>query len=69
VTFETLRRRHGLDELDLLVVDTEGHDAAIVGQLDGADVHPRLIVYEHCLLSADDRLRPRMPAVYLRDLG
>jgi FkbM family methyltransferase len=105
VTLQTLRRRHGLDDLDLMVVDTEGHDATILRQLDAAGVHPRLIVYEHCLLSAEDRelcrgllgrmgyelmeehfdtwcldtaiddpvteawrrLRPRIPAFYLRD--
>jgi FkbM family methyltransferase len=105
VSLETLCRRRGLDEVDLMVVDTEGHDAVIVSQLEAAGLHPRLLVYEHCLLGAEERdrcqallrrlgyelmeehfdtwcldtaiedpvtsawrrLRPRMPAFYLRD--
>jgi FkbM family methyltransferase len=55
LTFESLCRRHGVDEVDLLVIDTEGYDWRILSSIDLGSRHPRLIVYEHFHLSAADR--------------
>jgi hypothetical protein len=40
---------------DLLQIDTEGYDAAILRMIDPARFRPRLIKYEHKSLSADER--------------
>ena len=47
MTFESLCGKHGIDELDLLVIDTEGYDWEIVRNLDLEARRPRLLVYEH----------------------
>jgi FkbM family methyltransferase len=53
--FATLCARHGLDRVDLLVVDTEGYDWEIIRSIDLAAHRPRLVVYEHFHLSGEDR--------------
>jgi len=55
LTLDSLLRKHDLERVDLLVVDTEGHDYEIVRQVDLERDRPRLIVYEHCLLAEADR--------------
>ena len=55
LSFDSLCEKHGLERLDLLVVDAEGHDYEILKAADLAARRPRLIVYEHGLLSARDR--------------
>jgi FkbM family methyltransferase len=55
LSFETLCARHGLDALDLLLVDTEGHDWEILRHIDFARHRPRLVVYEHFHLVPEDR--------------
>jgi FkbM family methyltransferase len=55
LTFESLCRRHGVSEVDLLVIDTEGYDWRILAGIDLDTHRPRLIVYEHYHLSAADR--------------
>lgn len=55
LTFESLCRRHGVDEVDLLVIDTEGYDWRILSSIDLGSLRPRLIVYEHFHLSPSDR--------------
>ncbi len=47
ITFRTLFERHGVRHLDLLSIDTEGHDYEILKQLDFNALKPRMIVYEH----------------------
>jgi FkbM family methyltransferase len=66
LTFESLCRRHGVSQLDLVLVDTEGYDFEIVRSIDLEARHPRLLVYEHFHLSADDRERC---ARHVRDQG
>ena len=59
VTFDGL----GLERLDLLVVDTEGHDWEILRHAPLERLRPRLIVYEHFHLQpARPRRRPRPSA-------
>jgi FkbM family methyltransferase len=47
LTFDSLCRKHGIEQLDLLVVDTEGHDFEVLSGVDFAALRPRLVVYEH----------------------
>ncbi len=47
ITFQTLFRKHGVREIDLLSIDTEGHDYEIIQTLDFNTLKPRMIVYEH----------------------
>lgn len=43
--------RHGITEIDLLQIDTEGYDAVVLETLDLDRTRPRLIHYEHRHLS------------------
>ncbi len=59
MTFESLCTKHGLDGIDLLMVDTEGHDWVVIQGID-LDVHlPVLLVYEHQHLDDSDRAECR----------
>lgn len=64
LTFASLCARHRLDGLDLLLIDTEGHDARILEQVDLAALAPRLVIYEHFHLAGGERAacRARMEA-------
>ena len=55
LTFESLCRKHGVEQLDLMLIDTEGYDAQILRSVDLAARHPRLLVYEHYHLSPEQR--------------
>lgn len=63
---ESLCRKHGVERLDLLKVDIEGHDHEVVTQLGSSGHRPRVVAYEHALLTAP--LRERCRAI-MRDLG
>jgi len=47
ITFETLVRRHDVKKIDLLHVDTEGYDFAIIKQVDFDRFRPAIVIYEH----------------------
>nr|AYC79424.1 hypothetical protein [uncultured bacterium] len=66
LTLASLCRRHGVDRVDLLLIDTEGYDWEILRHVDFATIHPRLVVYEHFHLSAEDRHAAR---AHLEDAG
>lgn len=53
VTFATLT--YGVADIDVLHVDTEGHDARILAQVDFDRWTLRAVLYEHRHLSASDR--------------
>jgi FkbM family methyltransferase len=55
LSFESQCRRHHVERLDLLVVDTEGYDFEILKRIDFSAHSTRLLVYEHGLLSSRDR--------------
>ena len=55
LTFSSLLSRYGATEVDLVLVDTEGHDWVVLRGIDLEAVRPRLLVYEHFHLSVDDR--------------
>ena len=51
----TLLARHGIEHLDLLVIDTEGWDWRILRQFDLGALRPELILYEHQHLGEEER--------------
>ena len=55
LTFEALCERNSVERIDLLAIDTEGSDAAILRQADIEARRPRLILYEHYHLSPAER--------------
>jgi FkbM family methyltransferase len=55
MTFESLCRKHGLAKIDILMVDTEGHDWKVLQGVDMNAHRPRLLIYEHQHLSDGDR--------------
>jgi FkbM family methyltransferase len=55
LTFESLCRKHGVERIDLVLVDAEGYDYEIVKQIDLATYRPRLLIYEHYLLAPGER--------------
>jgi FkbM family methyltransferase len=57
--FDSLCEKHGVERVDLLVVDTEGHDAEILAAIDFARWLPALVVYEHFHLDPGDRAGSR----------
>lgn len=61
LTYATLLERHAVTHVDLLVIDTEGHDWEILRTV---DLHegPRLIVYEHFHLHPGARSAARAHA-------
>lgn len=55
LTFEALCRKHEIDRVDLIQVDTEGYDYEVIKLIDFDRYRPRLFGYEHYHLSASDR--------------
>jgi FkbM family methyltransferase len=55
MSFDSLVRAQGIERVDLVLIDTEGHDAEIVRTIDLTRYRPRLLVYEHYHLDADTR--------------
>jgi FkbM family methyltransferase len=55
LTFATLCERHGLERVDLIVIDAEGSDWEILRTIDLVRHRPRLVVYEHFHLEPRDR--------------
>lgn len=49
IPLRELVERHGMTKLDLLCIDTEGYDAAIVESLDFEVVRPVILMFEHGL--------------------
>ena len=47
LTVASLLQRHGIAQLDLLVIDAEGWDWRILRQFDFTHLRPKLILYEH----------------------
>lgn len=54
VTFQQLLDRHGIAELDLLQVDTEGYDYEILRTVDFTRTRPSFVNYERVLLGPDE---------------
>ena len=57
ITLSTLLERHSLiDDVTLLVIDTEGYDLKILAGLDFKMCKPRIIVYEHGFATIDEEI-------------
>ena len=59
LTFESLCERHGLDHVDLVLVDAEGYDAQIVRAFPFERFRPRVLVYEHFHMTRPERAEVR----------
>lgn len=55
IPFPALLEKHSITHIDLLLIDTEGHDYEIIRQVDFARLRPKIIVYEHQYISSNDR--------------
>ncbi len=57
-TLQTVMKECALESVDLLQIDAEGYDYAIISSIDFEKVHPRIIRYEHvhAARSHQDRL-------------
>jgi FkbM family methyltransferase len=55
LTVSSLLARHQLNQVDLIVIDTEGHDVKILRQFDLRRLRPIAIIFEHVHLSAEER--------------
>ena len=51
----TLLKQHDVKRVDLVVIDAQGYDDRILLQLPLDSIRPALIIFEHCLLSDDQR--------------
>ncbi len=73
-TIDEVTRAHGIDAIDLLVIDTEGFDFEIIKLVDASRMDPDVIIFEHVHLSVSDQgaairfLRSRGYSI-LRGLG
>ena len=55
LTFPTLLAKHGIESVDLLVTDTEGHDYFILSSIDlSSGTKPRVILFEHFYMTSDE---------------
>jgi FkbM family methyltransferase len=55
LTIHQLFEKHDIHQIDLLHIDTEGYDWAILKQLDLSRYAPNVILFEHAHLSPNDR--------------
>ncbi len=53
-TINGLLDKHQIEQLDLLLTDTEGYDAEILKTIDFDRVRPKMLIYEHRHLSPED---------------
>ncbi len=57
VSLEAVLKRNGVEKVDLLHIDTEGHDWVILKQFDLPRFRPRVILFEHKHLREQDKKR------------
>jgi FkbM family methyltransferase len=56
LSFYTLIAKHNINNIDVILIDTEGYDLQILRNIDFTQYHPKLIIYEEKHLSAADKL-------------
>ena len=66
MTLDGLLEKHGIRELDVLQIDTEGHDWSVLSSLSLEKVSPAIIQFEHGHLT---RAECRKIAAHLNDFG
>lgn len=54
ITLKDLILKHGLNKIDILAIDTEGHDFEIIKSIDFKYLKPKIILFEFVHLSRDD---------------
>ena len=72
LTLDELLSRTAQKRVDLLVIDTEGHDWEILQQLDLNEWKPEVIVFENCAISDEDKraaLKFLAPSYRIRAIG
>lgn len=72
ITLDELFSRTAQKRVDLLVIDTEGHDWEILQQLDLMKWKPEVIVFENCAISEEDQrsaLKFLAPCYRVRNIG
>lgn len=72
ITLADLIAREEISAIDVLMIDTEGHDWKILQQLDLRQFQPTVILFEYCFLSHEDRDAARRflePFYRIEDLG
>ena len=55
LSFRTLAARHQIGRLDLILIDTEGHDFQVLQNIDLRRVRPKMLIYEQKHLAAEDK--------------
>lgn len=55
VTFETLLRKHNIEEFDVVKIDAEGHDFHIFKQIDLGKYKPKVVRIEYINLEKDEK--------------
>jgi FkbM family methyltransferase len=58
-TFSALCAKHSITHVDLIQIDTEGHDYEVIKLVDFGRLEPRVVFYEHQHLSPADRIACR----------
>jgi len=56
LTLDGLFKKHGIEDFDMIHTDTEGHDYAIISQLDLKKYQPKAILFERCHLTTHEEL-------------
>jgi FkbM family methyltransferase len=54
LTISSLLKKHGLKNIDIITIDTEGYDFEILKTIDFKAFNPSVILYEHRHLSQTD---------------
>jgi len=55
VTFSDILKKYRIAEIDILQIDTEGHDGKILRQINFKAISPKVIHFEHKFLSTTER--------------
>lgn len=56
ITLPELLRKHGITDIGILHIDTEGYDYKVLSQLDLRATVPQVILFEHKHLSKEERI-------------
>lgn len=59
-TFDQMLSDSKLEKVDLILIDTEGHDYMVLKTIDLKKVNPKVVVWEHIHLSKMDKLKSIM---------
>lgn len=66
ITFADLLKKHGVEKIDLILIDVEGYDYEMLKLIDVGRYTPGMVIYEETLLSRDDRAAGKQ---LLKDAG